>query len=234
MTVAIMQPYFLPYLGYWQLMACADRFVVYDNIQYTKQGWINRNRFLRNGAPAYFTLPLKRASALLEVRQRELAPDFDRDRLLRALEGAYRRAPQFGAVFPLIERVVQVPTANLFEFVYHSLAETAAFLDLATPLLVSSSIEADHTLAGERRVLAICRALGATRYVNPAGGRALYSPQAFAAAAIELAFLQPVLPEYPQFGGPFVPGLSIVDVLMFNPREAVREMLARCDVVAAV
>lgn len=234
MTLGIMQPYFLPYLGYWQLLARVDAFVVYDNIQYTKKGWINRNRFLRDGAPAWFTVPLRHASDYLDVREREVAPDFDRGKLLRTLAASYRRAPEFETVFPLVERVVQAPLANLFDYVHHSLTETAAFLGVATPIVVSSTVAADPTLAAERRVLALCEAMGADTYLNPIGGQTLYSGETFASEGVRLQFLRPRLGEYPQFGGPFVPGLSILDVLMFNTRDAVREMLSECDVVPAV
>jgi len=229
-----MQPYFLPYIGYWQLMAAADRFVVYDNIQYTKKGWINRNRFLRDGADEYFTVPIKKASDFLAVRDREVAADFDRDRLLRMLSAGYRKAPQFAGVFPVIERIVRAPMTNLFDYLHHSLAETAAFLEIRTPLLVSSTIAIDHTLASEQKVLAICRALGADRYVNPIIGGAMYSPAAFAAESIRLELLRPRPREYAQFGAAFVPSLSIIDVLMFNPKATVRDMLSEADVIPAV
>jgi hypothetical protein len=234
MTVGIMQPYFLPYIGYWQLMAAVDRFVVYDNIQYTKKGWINRNRFLRDGGDEYFTVPIRKASDFLDVRERELAADFDRDRLLRVLESAYRRAPEFGAVFPVVERIVRAPMTNLFEYIFHSLVEMAAFLEIRTPLVISSTIAIDHSLTAERRVLAICRALGADRYVNPIMGGALYSREAFAAESIRLELLRPRPRAYAQLGAAFVPSLSILDVVMFNPRETVREMLSEADVVPAV
>src|SRR5262245_6238871 len=98
-----MQPYFLPYIGYWQLLASVDSFVVYDNIQYTKQGWINRNRFLRNGVDAFLTIPLKKGSGDLCVSDRQIADEFDPLALVNALAGAYRRAPYFKAVFPVVE-----------------------------------------------------------------------------------------------------------------------------------
>src|SRR5688572_33167817 len=125
MTVGIMQPYFLPYIGYWQLLAAVDRFVIYDNIQYTKKGWINRNRFLRDGRDVYFTVPLKKASDYLNVVERQLADDFDRDQLLRTWSAAYRRAPHVGDVMPVLERIVRAPIGNLFEYVQHSIAEMA-------------------------------------------------------------------------------------------------------------
>lgn len=234
MTVAIFQPYFLPYIGYWQLLAMADRFVVYDNIEYTKKGWINRNRFLQDGAAAYFTVPLKKGSDFLTVAERELAADFDRGKLLRTLSASYRRAPQFDDAFPLIERIVEVPIPNLFEFVHHSLVEVARFLEIRTPIVISSTIAIDHELRAEQKVLALCRAMGADRYVNPIGGQALYSPAAFAAASIRLDFVQARPVEYPQLGGPFVPNLSILDVLMFNSKAAIRGMLSEFDVIPAV
>jgi len=234
MTVAIFQPYFLPYIGYWQLLSMADRFVVYDNIEYTKKGWINRNRFLKDGADAYFTVPIKKASDYLTVAERQVADDFDRDKLLRTLSASYRRAPHFDEVFPLLERIVRAPFTNLFEYLHHSLAETARFLEIQTPMVVSSTIAIDHALKAEQKVLALCRAMDADRYVNPVGGQALYSPTAFAAAGIRLDFVQPRPIAYPQFGAGFVANLSILDVLMFNAIPTVRRMLSEVDVIPAV
>ena len=229
-----MQPYFLPYIGYWQLLAAADRFVVYDNIQYTKKGWINRNRFLRGGGDAYFTVPLKQASDYADVVNRELADSFDRAAMLRSLEGSYRKAPRFAEVFPLVERIVQAPMTNLFEYLRHSIVEVARFLAISTPVVVSSTIAIDHALPAEKKVIAICRAQGARSYLNPIGGQELYSAPAFAAAGVRLEFLRPRPREYAQFGAPFVPNLSIVDVLMFNSTDTVQQMLREADVVPAV
>jgi hypothetical protein len=234
MTLGIMQPYFLPYIGYWQLLAAVDQFVIYDNIQYTKKGWINRNRFLRDGQDVYFTVPLKKASDYLAVAEREVAADFDRDQLLRSWAAAYRRAPHLGEVWPLLERIVRAPLSNLFDYVHHSVTEVAAFLDIHTPIVVSSTIPIDHALRGEHKVLALCEALGADRYLNSIGGVELYSAPAFAARSVALEFLRPRPREYAQLGRPFVPNLSIVDVLMFNPKATVREMLSEADVIAPV
>ena len=231
MTLAIMQPYFLPYIGYWQLMAAVDRFVVYDNIQYTKQGWINRNRFLRNGTDAYFTLPLKKASAFLNIADRVLADDFNPRTILNPLAEAYRKAPFFDAVFPVIEAVVSAESRNLFEYLHHSLRVVAKYLEIRTPIIVSSTVPIDHGLKAESKVMAICQALGAARYINSIGGQGLYSPAAFAGRGIELQFLRPAAITYRQFDQPFVPSLSIVDVMMFNSRDAVRGMLGAYELV---
>ena len=228
-----MQPYFLPYLGYWQLLAAVDRFVIYDNIQYSKKGWINRNRFLRNGADAYFTVPLKKDSDFLDIRERSLADDFAPRALLGPLVEAYRKAPYFAAVLPVLEAIVTSPARNLFEYLHHSLVVTAGYLEIATPIVVSSTVAADHTLKSEQRVIAICRALGATRYLNAIGGRELYDAGRFAAAGIELTFLQSRPMTYPQFGAAFVPALSILDVMMFNSPDAIRRLLGEYDLVSA-
>ena len=226
-----MQPYFLPYIGYWQLLGAVDRFVVYDNIQYTKQTWINRNRFLRHGTDAFFTLPLKKGSDFADVVDRSLADDFDATALLNALADAYRRAPFFAQTFPLLERIAVATPRNMFEYLHHSITAVAGHLGIRTPVVVSSTIAIDHGLKGEQKVLAICEALGATRYVNSIGGRDLYSAASFADRGIELRFLRARPLEYRQFGQPFVPALSIVDVLMFNPPDAVRHLLTEYDLV---
>ena len=124
MRLAIMQPYFLPYIGYYQLIAAADIFIVYDNIKYTKKGWINRNRILQNGKDVLFSLPLRNDSDSFDVRDRELAADFKRDKLLNQFGEAYRRAPYFAQTFPLLERIVHFDDTNLFRFLHHSIVKT--------------------------------------------------------------------------------------------------------------
>lgn len=226
MKLAIMQPYFLPYIGYFQLIANADAFVLYDNIKYTKKGWINRNRRLQNGTDAIFSLPLKKASDSLDVVERELSPEFDPGALLNQFRGSYARAPHFAEVFPLLERIVRHDETNLFRYIRYSLAEMCAHLGIGTEIIVSSGIDIDHGLKAQDKVIALCRALGADTYVNPGGGSDLYDRDTFAAHGIDLRFMRSLPFEYRQFDAPPVPSLSIVDVLMFNSREVVRERLA--------
>ena len=227
-----MQPYFLPYIGYWQLLAAVDQFVIYDNIQYTKKGWINRNRFLRNGTDAFFTVPLKKGSDYLTIAERTIADDFDPDKMLEQLAAAYRKAPSFVAVLPVLETIVRYGQRNLFDYLHHGITVTAGYLEIYTPLVVSSTVAIDHSLKAERKVLALCTALGATRYVNFAGGRALYAAPAFAQQGLDLRFIQSRPIEYRQYAAPFVPSLSILDVMMFNSREAVRAMVGAYDLVS--
>lgn len=223
MRLAIMQPYFMPYIGYWQLMGAVDAFVVYDRIKYTKKGWINRNRMLLNGGDAMFSLPLAAGSDQLMVSERELAPTFDRRKLLSQFDGAYRKAPRFEAVRPWLQDLVLDPANNLFDYLLQSIVKTRDHLGLTTKLIVSSDVAHDESLKAQDKVLAICKALGATTYVNAIGGQELYEREAFAAEGIELRFHKARPFEYAQFGQAFVPWLSILDVLMFNPAAVVND-----------
>jgi hypothetical protein len=226
MKAAVMQPYFLPYVGYFQLVSSVDVFVVYDAIKYTKKGWINRNRLLRDGRDVAISLPLKHGSDALDVCQRELAADFRPEKLLNQVAGAYRAAPYFVQAFPLVEEIVRCPERNLFDYLYHSIVAVCGHLGIATTIVRSSAVAADHGLKGQDRVLSICRALGAETYVNAIGGTALYAKDDFRREGVELCFLSSPVFEYPQFGAPFVPSLSIVDALMFNPLEELRKQVA--------
>ena len=227
MKLAIMQPYFFPYIGYFQLINAADKFVVYDNIQFTKKGWINRNRILVNGAAEYISLPLSKGSDYLNVDQRKLAGTFktERIKLLRRINESYRKAPQFDTIYPLIESVINAEEENLFGFIYQSLQAVCQFLDIKTEFIISSTLPIDHQLRSQDKVIAICDALGANQYINTIGGKELYSKKIFQQYNIELNFIQSGTVEYPQFTNEFVPWLSIIDVMMFNSKEKVKEYL---------
>ena len=162
MKVAIMQPYFFPYIGYFQLIGSVDLFVIYDNIKYTKKGWINRNRFLRNGADCVFTVPVKKDSDALDVKDRAVAAEFDRRRLVNKLREAYRPAPHFEEGFPIVEKAVMAPCQNLFEYVHGSVVEVCRYLGIGTRIVPSSSLSIDAALKAQDRVLALCKAAGAS------------------------------------------------------------------------
>ncbi len=225
MKLAIMQPYFLPYVGYFQLLAAVDQFIVYDNIQYTKKGWINRNRLLQNGKDVLFSLPLKKDSDFLDVCARELAPDFKRAKLLQQFKGAYRKAPYYHETLPVLERILNYEDNNLFGFIHHSLIMLCQHLGIQTQILISSEINIDHDLKGQEKVLALCSACKADVYINAIGGKELYSKDIFKSQGLELQFIQAKPFEYAQFDHPFVPWLSILDVMMFNPMPTIQTCL---------
>ncbi len=223
--IAIMQPYFLPYIGYFQLIGAVDVFVVYDNIKYTKKGWINRNRIADHVSESIFSLPLKAGSDSLDVCERELAQTFVGNKFLQKFSGTYSAAPQYAAVYDLLKCIMQTDSRNLFEFIHASLRLVCAYTGLTTPMVVSSSLPIDHTLKGKDKVLALCKELGATQYINPIGGVDLYDKAEFAAQGVELGFLQAQEFVYPRLGGVFIPWLSIIDVLMFNAQDVVSNEL---------
>ncbi len=220
-----MQPYFFPYIGYFQLIESVDLFIVYDNIKYTKKGWINRNRMLQNCKDVMFSLPLKSGSDSLDIRDRELAPDFKRDKLLNQIRGAYRRAPYFEQIFPLIEEIICNDERNLFKFIFNSIASVCDHLGIETEIRVSSDIPIDHGLKSQEKVLAICNAVGANTYVNAIGGMELYSKSEFQGRGIELRFIKSNAFEYTQFKNEFIPWLSIIDVLMFNAPDIISDYI---------
>ena len=227
MKLAIMQPYIFPYIGYFQLINAVDKFVVYDNIEYTKKGWINRNRILLNGKAGYFTFPLKKDSDYLHIGQRRLSASFKEEKLklFRKITGAYKKADQFETVFPLLHAIINSEEENLFKFIHHSLQEMCKFLDIKTEFIISSEIPIDHSLTSQDKVIAICKAMNAAAYINSAGGMDLYSKEIFKQQNIDLIFIKSNAAEYGQFKNEFVPGLSIIDVLMFNSKEKVKELL---------
>lgn len=226
MKIAIMQPYFFPYIGYFQLIKSVDVFVVYDNIKYTKKGWINRNRMLQNGKDVMFSIPLKNDSDSLDVCERELSTDFNRDKLLNQFKGAYRFAPYFEQTFLLVESIVRCEDNNLFRFLHNSIVATCNYLDIDTEIKISTEVTIDHNLKSQDKVIALCEALGASAYINAIGGIELYSKEAFSNKGIDLKFIKSMPFEYTQLGGEFVPWLSIIDVMMFNSVTMVKECLS--------
>jgi hypothetical protein len=227
MKLAIMQPYFFPYIGYYQLLAAVDEFVVYDNIEFSKKGWVNRNRILVNGKDAYISLPLKSDSDYLDIVERSLADVWksERKKLSNRISESYRKAPHYKSAFPVIEQCLAFADENLFRFIINSLTITKAYLQIQTPLIVSSEIHIDHSLRSEDKVLALCRARGADTYINPIGGLELYDKARFTHEGIALEFLKADNIQYSQLANQFIPFLSIIDVMMFNSVEEIRQYL---------
>jgi hypothetical protein len=218
MKVAIMQPYFFPYIGYFQLINAVDKFVLYDDIEYTKKGWINRNRILVNGADAYISLPLSNASDFLPVKERYLANTWETEKkkMLNRIKETYRKAPFFKETYALIEACLEFKNTNLFDFIFNSLSESLKFLNIQTPIIISSTIPLNPELKSDHKVIEICKLTNATHYINPIGGIPLYSKESFEQHGLQLSFLQSEGIQYAQFNHSFVPWLSIIDVMMFN------------------
>lgn len=224
-----MQPYFFPYLGYFQLMAAADLFVFHDDVQYIKQGWVNRNKIMQNGKAVFLTLPVAAGSHRLPISGRRLADSqVNLQKLFARICGAYRHAPYFAEMAALLRPLFTGHYETIAEFNIASLRRLRDIIGIGTPDAVASEHDYGQGAAGQDKVIRICRREGATRYINPIGAKAigLYRQTDFEAAGLELFFLRP-RPDlvYEQGKEPFVPGLSIIDVLMHNSPAKIREML---------
>lgn len=233
-TIGIMQPYFLPYIGYFQLINMVDQFVLYDNIQFTKKGWIHRNRMLINDKDEYFSLPLKKDSDFLNVNQRFLASDFEihKDKLLRKIEQNYKKAPYFNEFFPVIQNILNYKENNLFDFIHHSIKIITNYLNIPNNIFVSSKLPLQiNDLKGKDKVVEICKVLNATAYINSSGGVDLYNKEDFKANGINLEFYKSNFIQYKQYQNDFIPYLSILDVCMFNDRELVVEYLNKYTIL---
>ena len=231
MKLALMQPYLFPYIGYFQLLGQVDRFVFYDDVNFIKNGWINRNRLSLQGQARYFTVPLQDASAFRKIRDVAITPATGWRRTIQeSIRHAYGKAPHFAAVAALVQRVLATETTRIGELAKASVRAVVDHLALKTDIVDSSARYENDALSGAARVLDICGREGASDYYNAPGGRALYDAAEFARHGIALHFVESRPIEYRQGGAAFVPGLSIIDVLMYNDPPQARELLDRCTV----
>lgn len=233
MKIAIMQPYFFPYIGYFQLINGVDEFVIYDEIEYSKKGWINRNRILVNGKDEYITLPLKKASDYLYVNDRYLADSWktEKHKLLNRIKESYRKAIYFNEIFPIIENSFMFGNKNLFQFILNTVTVVNNYLEIKTPIIKVSELTINKTLKAEYKVIEICKLKNADNYVNPIGGLTIYSKEQFIENNIKLHFIKSNEIHYTQFNNQFIPWLSIIDVMMFNSKEEIRKMLIQYEIL---
>lgn len=230
--LAVMQPYFMPYVGYFQLINAADCFVLFDDVAYIKKGWINRNRICVAGRPYTFTVPLVSASQNRAINKHSLFEDGRwRYKLLATIETSYRNAINFDDAFPLVASIVLHPVLSLSEFITHSLKRLCSYLQISTQLVSSSCIYNNQELRAQDRIIDICKKEQADVYINPINGQDLYQDQAFRAEGIELLFLQSRVMSYMQALPEFCPSLSIIDVLMNNSQTEARELLSQYQLV---
>lgn len=224
MTLAGNQPYFLPYLGYFQLINLADLFLIGDDLQFIKGGWINRNRIINDGHSAYFTLSLCHPTPNKLISN--LFVNSDSNKLKRVIITNYHKAPFFSKVYPLVEAMLNYPDRRLNYFLLNSLQIVCDYLGISTPLILNSERKDETSLKGEERVIHLCKSMGADTYINAFGGQELYSKERFAQEGIELRFIKPQLTPYKQLRTQeFVSALSILDVMMNVPEDEIRDML---------
>ncbi len=254
MKLAAMQPYFLPYLGYFQLIRSVDRFIIYDRVDYIRHGWINRNRYLPvNGEPRYFIVPIRgkqSGARICDITIDNREPwQF---RLQRLIEMNYRRSPFFSEIFPLIESILNRSQDQISTLNSETLRMICAYLEIETELLVSGDefedLESDLGFTGEMlpeyvkpdsasgnlrtlRILDICKLQGANIYVNAIGGRSLYDKKTFEQNGIHLLFVHSHPYIYRQNAARFFPDLSILDVLMNCGKQQTQKLLNNYELI---
>jgi len=227
-----MQPYFLPYIGYWQLLNAVDRYVIYDDVNFIRGGWIGRNRILMNGESKLINVQMHNASQNKLIKEIEILADpIYIKRLLRNIEGCYRKAPYFAQAFPIIENVISYNEMNLAKYLQYAISRICEYLSIDTELIVSSTLCKNNELRGQKKILEICKILDADEYFNAVGGQLLYSREDFDGQGIQLKFIKTGAIRYQQFKNEFVPDLSIIDVMMFNSVEQVKKMLEDYEVL---
>lgn len=223
MIVGSNQPYLFPFIGYWQLINIADTYVISDSMQYIKKGYVNRNFILIEGKRHMFSLEV------LGVRSEKLINEVEvgnnSKKILKSIFHAYKKAPYFNEVYPLIEKILLHNEKNLAKYIGNSIKKIAQFLDIDTKIIYLSDLQGNTTLKAQNRTIDICTRLNADRYINAIGGQELYSKVSFKEKNIELNFLQTELIEYNQFDNEFVPYLSIIDIMMFNNKSDISKML---------
>lgn len=235
MKIAIMQPYLFPFIGYFQLINAVDKFIILDDVSYIMRGWINRNRILVNGKDHFITIPLKQASQNKAINDTFISDDNKwQSKLLKSIEFAYKRAPQFNNVFPLFENIIQNPERNISIFIYHTLLNLTQFLGIQTQIIASSTIYNVKHLKAQERIIDICLKEKAVQYINSWGGIDLYSNEQFRRYQIDLRFLKTLPFEYKQFSGEFKPSLSIIDVMMFVEKKEILFALNNYDLVCNI
>ncbi|ANU11033.1 hypothetical protein A1A1_07654 [Planococcus antarcticus DSM 14505] len=227
MKVGIMQPYFFPYIGYWQLIKAVDTYVIYDDVNYKKKGWINKNNILVNGEEKAISLKMSKVSQNKRINEIEIDNDLIYNKkLLKTIKETYCKAPYFKEVYILMEKVINQEELNLAKYLTNSIIEVCTYLDLHTHILLSSDLKKSENLKGQDKLIEICNMLSADQYVNAYGGLSLYSPLDFESKGVKLEIIKTNDISYQQKEvKKFVPNLSIIDVMMFNSPKEINSML---------
>ncbi|MES2795467.1 MAG: WbqC family protein [Bacteroidota bacterium] len=232
LKVAIMQPYFLPYIGYFQLINAVDEFILYDDVNYIKKGWINRNNVLLSGKASLFTIPLKEASQNKLINEIEISQEGNwQNKLLKTIEQSYKKSPQFDEFFPILTKIIHYGETNISTYILHSIVQICNYLEINTTIIPSSSVFNNVELKAQNRIIDICKKKQATQYINPIGGTELYQKENFDKENIMLNFIKTKPIQYTQFSNEFVPYLSIIDSIMFNDKAILKKLLNEYELI---
>jgi hypothetical protein len=234
MKLAVMQPYLFPYIGYFQMIKAVDTFVFYDDVNFMKQGWINRNRILVNGKDFMFTVPLEKPNSFWLIKNTLIHEKFYaswKTKFQMTIQQNYKKAPYFNPITAIMNQVLNQECVSISELALESVVAVSNYLGLNTTFYSSSERYENKDLERENRLVDICKNENITQYINALGGQELYSKESFKEKGIQLSFIKTLPIAYKQFNDEFVPWLSIIDVLMFNSVDEVNEMLDKYELV---
>ena len=223
MKLAVMQPYLFPYIGYFQLIYAADWFLIYDDVAYIKQGYINRNSILSANGAARFTIPVPGASSNKLISQ--LAFSGDVGKILKMIDQSYSKAPYFDDVFPVIRGALEMDDRSIASVCQKSYEDIFFYLGIEKKFKKTSELEYDRSASARDRLIELCQQFGADCYINAPGGRKLYLKQDFAEKGIDLKFVDSLSVKYSQGFEKFIPNLSIIDMLMRCPPSQIIEFM---------
>lgn len=254
MTIAIMQPYFMPYIGYFQAINAVDKYILYGNVNYEKKSWVNRNRLMqRNGVIEQMVVPLKKNSSNALIK--EIVIDYSADwqrRLLRSIQTNYGKAPYFEETFSLLTSIFGKPYETLMELNSESIKAVSHHMGITSEIVSDNSqyddmeeklrrsddvyVEFPYMLKTRpnrrtARVIEMCKREESNHYINAIGGMALYCKEELAQYGIQLEFIKTKPIVYDQFNNKFEPYLSIIDVLMHNGKNKTKQMLEEYELV---
>ncbi len=226
MKLAIMQPYLFPYIGYFQLINAVDKFVVYDDVTFIKSGWVNRNRILVNNMEYLFTIPLTNASSHILIKDIQISTNQKwANKLLKTMEQSYKKAPYFEETFPLILKVINMKTKFIRDMNLKCFQLINAYIGIETLIKETSTQYKNNNMARQERVIDICLVEKTQKYINAINGKELYDENFFLQNGLEILFIKPKKVKYSQYNNKFIPWLSIIDIMMFNPPSMIKKML---------
>jgi hypothetical protein len=229
MSFAVMQPYLFPYLGYYQLVNAVDKFVFYDDVTFIKGGYINRNNILSNAKAQRFTIPVPGMSS--NKRINELCFDKNTKKILKTIEQSYKKAPFFEEVYPLVASVLKDDNRSVENICSKSITTVFEYLGIKKSFHFSSELEYNRDLSAADKLIAMSDVLGSKSYSNSPGGKSLYDKEYFSSKGVALSFIEIEQYEYAQNSTEFIPHLSMIDVLMWNSKEEVIELLTKYKLV---
>lgn len=231
-SLGVMQPYFFPYIGYYQLIFASDIFLIYDDVQYSRGGWINRNRIASQENVQYITLPVSRNSHTKLIKDSFFTSSHlqAKEKIVRILYQTYNKAPEFAKQFPLLEKLILDKEISVATYLSKQIISISELLKIKTQISRSSFLPRESSKPQDKtqKLCELASQLKTTEYINSPGGMILYNKEDFLKYGITLKFINPQ---------PFVYGnnqaalfesnLSIIDALMFCPLKLILNQLSR-------